>query len=233
MIEGAHSPGSSPAFHTPCRPVDPCEPAENAETLKTVKTLKRVRAARSLKQGPAAPGGETLTLPCWRVATSMDVALSRKREREFGARLRLPLPLAGSNREAVRRRGEGRAVAPVPETVKHRAAPTAETLKHETAPASRGRAEMVKHALGRPCRIALRTRCETLKHPQRMQQIEAVICFTAIAGKGGLRWRPTTGAASRRCGETLKHLDALHGLAALAERGWVGAIPRPEQAGRT
>jgi hypothetical protein len=69
MMEGAHTPGSSPAFGTRRPPAAPGEAAGNSETPENTenrentengKTLKTVRTAGTLPDAPAALPGETL-----------------------------------------------------------------------------------------------------------------------------------------------------------------------------
>jgi len=203
MKAGADILCTPPACRMRHLPADPCKASEIGETLKTVKrpktvktvkTRKSVKTARKRPHAPASFSDATLTLPRWRVAASTDVALSRKREKDIGACVRLPLLLAGSNREAVRRWGEGSAVATA-----------RETLKHETLSASRGGAETVKHAPGRRCGIALRTRRETLKQRRKTQTLEGLRCFRPTEPAG---FPETLSCRSDTTRETVKHPPA-------------------------
>ena len=161
------------------------ENGENTGTLKLTKTRKSVKPARALPHASTIPSGAPLTLPRPSAAgpSSHRFAVRpRKREREFRARFRLPL--AGSNREAVRRWGEGRAFAPTDETLKQAPPCTArETLKQGTPPASR---------IGP----------ETVKHRRKEALNQGLTCFTPTSPTGP----PET--VSRRCdtvGEAVKH----------------------------
>jgi len=162
------------------------EMLKTAKRLKTVKPPKRVktwnagRTARPLNQEAATPSGAPLTLPRWRAGPS----LSRKREREFNARLRLPLPFTGESW------GEGRADAPMPETLKHETPAScrrAETVKHPTAQ-GRG-AAMCKARETVKQRGAVQPR-ETLKHREPVYMNQRVICFTPVPSRAEAGDRP-------------------------------------------